>query len=254
MDIKEMRIDARSAAAGGAAGLVVGLCAGYFAQRRVFQARLDKELLAVKEYYNGRFEELENLAMATRLSAVASFPAGDEDDGEAAVGHHPAESPAEPGPGASRVAPAQIDGAIMQAAAERLGLQQPPAPEDVDLDVIEAELKEKVKTKPYQISEEEFLEGVDGYQQLAITYYAGDKVLVDDKEQPIPDILRTVGMLDRDMFGKETVRYVRNDKLEIDFEVILSNRSYVDAILHYGRPGRRDDAAERPARDEESSS
>jgi hypothetical protein len=81
-----------------------------------------------------------------------------------------------------------------------------------------------------------------GWTQVTITYYAGDSVLVDDREQPIRNVRNTVGPLSVNGFGgiseHSAIRYVRNEKLEIDFEIVLDERSYADAVLNYGNPNR----------------
>lgn len=96
---------------------------------------------------------------------------------------------------------------------------------------------ERDPSLPYVISEEEFGESEVGWQQLTITYFAGDSVLVDDQDVPIPDVVNTVGLLPIALFGEGTSVYVRNPRLEIDFEMVLDTRAYTDAILNYGRPG-----------------
>lgn len=96
------------------------------------------------------------------------------------------------------------------------------------------------KTKPYVISPAEFSESLVGWQQLSITYYAGDKVLADDAEQPIRDVLMTTGPISREGFGgiseDPSIRYIRNEKLELDFEIRWDDRSYAEAVLNYGNP------------------
>ena len=97
---------------------------------------------------------------------------------------------------------------------------------------------------PYAISLDDFADQNEGWQQLTITYYALDDVLVDDKDQPIRDVLGTTGHLDALGFGGISedphIRFVRNPKLELDFEIVLDARSYADVILNYGNPNRGD--------------
>ena len=92
------------------------------------------------------------------------------------------------------------------------------------------------------ISLEEFCEPIEGYEQLTIMYFAADKVLVDDKDAPIRDVRGTVGTISALGFGgvsrDPNIRYVRNERLELDFEILLDPRSYAEAILNYGNPNR----------------
>ena len=84
------------------------------------------------------------------------------------------------------------------------------------------------KDKPYIITPDEFGEFSD-YETISLTYFA-DKVLADDDYNIIDD-----GTIDREVlshFGEyedESV-FVRNDKLKTDFEILLDNRKYTEAI------------------------
>jgi hypothetical protein len=95
-------------------------------------------------------------------------------------------------------------------------------------------------SKPYGISVEEFCDPPEGRSQVTITYYASDQVLCDDKDEPIQNIGRTVGPLTPLDFGGISgdphIRYVRNDKLDLDFEIVFNSGSYADVVLNYGNP------------------
>lgn len=97
-------------------------------------------------------------------------------------------------------------------------------------------------SQPYVISPIEFANIDPAWQQATLTYYTGDRTLADDKEQPIRDVKRTVGPLSIKGFGgisrDPSIRYVRNEQLEMDFEIILDRRSFADAVLNYGDPNR----------------
>jgi hypothetical protein len=105
---------------------------------------------------------------------------------------------------------------------------------------------------PHEISVDDFGELIpQGWQCISITYYAADKVLVDDKEQPIRDAIGTVGLLAPELFGLKSgnphIRFVRNRRLEVDFEIALNAGSYAETVLGYGQPARRRTAPARPA-------
>jgi hypothetical protein len=93
---------------------------------------------------------------------------------------------------------------------------------------------------PYAIDLEDFCNAPEGQQQITITYYASDKVLVDDQNNPIPDIVGNVGQLSALDFGGISqdphIRYVRNERIDVDFEIILHSGSFAQEVLHYGRP------------------
>lgn len=87
----------------------------------------------------------------------------------------------------------------------------------------------------------EHAESDPGWEQVTLIYYAGDGVLVDDKEEPINDVERMLGKgFGLGSFGGASndanLCYVRNPKLEVDFEICLDKGSYVDVVLNYGRP------------------
>lgn len=104
---------------------------------------------------------------------------------------------------------------------------------------------------PFEISEAQFGELADqGFQTISVTFYAGDKVLCDDKDGPIPDIEGNVGVLSPKAFdgkasGDPNIRYVRNRRLEVDFEILLKPGSFAGEVLGYGDPARKKQAHSR---------
>lgn len=94
--------------------------------------------------------------------------------------------------------------------------------------------------RPYVISTAEFSEDKPTYQKLSVKYYSGDRVLVDDQDQPVPDIRGTIGPNIKQRFGRKSdsphTVHIRNDRLEADFEVCHDERSYAEVVLSYGNP------------------
>lgn len=85
-----------------------------------------------------------------------------------------------------------------------------------------------VDEDPYVISPEEF--GNLDHSLLSFTYYAGDKVICDENDQPLDnpdDIFGTYALGTFGMYDDYTV-YVRNDKLKCDYEILLDERSYAN--------------------------
>jgi len=102
---------------------------------------------------------------------------------------------------------------------------------------IETEMKHRTEDAPFIISEEEFNVGEKDYEQLAMTYYEEDEVLADDRDQMIPDKDEKVGDHNLAKFGHGSgdpnMLYVRNDVLDVDIAIALSNGSYSREVLGF---------------------
>lgn len=96
--------------------------------------------------------------------------------------------------------------------------------------VREERYSDREDERPRVISPEEFGEMGD-YETLSLTYFS-DGILVDDSNQIIadPDGLIGVGSLERFGEYEEDSVYVRNGKLRCDFEILLDERSYSEAM------------------------
>lgn len=97
-------------------------------------------------------------------------------------------------------------------------------------------------SRPYILSYEEFMHDVGehvDFTQNSITYYEGDNVLVDERDQPIPDLNTIVG--ERNLkfggvSGDDEIVYIRNHNLEVDFEVVRSYGTYAEEVLGFAPP------------------
>jgi len=97
------------------------------------------------------------------------------------------------------------------------------------------------ESRPFRIDSAEFNEeAYEHYNKISVTYYAGDNVLVDDKDDPIRTFDGITGPLRIEDFGGVSldpyIQYVRNHKLEADFDIVLNRTEYVEAVLNYGNP------------------
>lgn len=90
---------------------------------------------------------------------------------------------------------------------------------------------------PYVITEEEFMQDAENYSKITIKYYDKDSSLVDEREQYIPNMDSIVGEDNMEHFGIGTdspdIVYVRNDRLESDFEVTREHANYSIDILGF---------------------
>lgn len=76
------------------------------------------------------------------------------------------------------------------------------------------------------------------YAKVTLTYFPRDRVLLDDDEDPIEDIASTVGWRNLNQFGGESedpdVVFIRNHRLETDFEVIKEDERQLPLHVQYG--------------------
>ena len=80
--------------------------------------------------------------------------------------------------------------------------------------------------RPYVISPDEFGEK-DGYENVTLTYYA-DGVLTDYFDNVINNVDEVVGFDSLDHFGEyeDDVVFVRNEKMETDYEILRDLRDF----------------------------
>jgi hypothetical protein len=105
-------------------------------------------------------------------------------------------------------------------------------PDDWDAEAEEANRTPEI---PYVISYQEYMENTFEHEQETLTYYAADKVLADAREDAIPNVEAVVGPDALSRFGEgskdpRTV-YVRNERTESDYEVVLRDGSFQEEVL-----------------------
>lgn len=92
-----------------------------------------------------------------------------------------------------------------------------------------AEVEARDHTKPYIISDEESMTNEPGHDQITLTWYEGDSVLADDKDEPVEKMQRTIG-LENLRFGHRSndpsIVYIRNERLTADFTVLRHTGKY----------------------------
>jgi hypothetical protein len=89
--------------------------------------------------------------------------------------------------------------------------------------------------KPYVISIDEYSEENTHYDKITLYFYEDDEVLTEDDEEAIDDPNALVGDYALNCFGENSgdpeVVYVRNERLQIDYEVIRLSKSYQETVL-----------------------
>jgi hypothetical protein len=95
--------------------------------------------------------------------------------------------------------------------------------------------QERDPTIPYLISEEEFMQGESGYPQPSLTWYEMDQKLTDDRDELLENVEATVGLDFQVNFGVNSVDentvYVRNERLQLEFEIVRNDSSYAKDVL-----------------------
>lgn len=97
------------------------------------------------------------------------------------------------------------------------------------------ELPAREELTAYVIHEDEFMYNESGFEQISLTYFAEDSVLVDDQDQPIPAVDPVIGegTLQRfgDGCGDENTVFARNERLSVEYEITRDPGSYRDMFL-----------------------
>lgn len=112
---------------------------------------------------------------------------------------------------------------------------QTPAGEEV----LEALLADRDITKPYMLTKREYFENEPDHEQLAFTYWVGDGILVDDREEfnPIDDVDGVAGDDNLLHFGyasgDENIVYIRNEAADPPYDlcVMKSSGKYSTEVL-----------------------
>lgn len=217
-----------SAALGGVAGWLL-------AEKKLkkqYDARVALEIEEAKEYYKNFYKTLHK-----------------KDDYETPQGAAEALVP----PSVAAAAEAMVSYQGGAEAAEEDGASEPEVSVEIEAETVNvtqnifeqqkshSELSPEEKEArspqvPYIIDYEEYMSSESDYQQTHLTYYEGDDVLTDDTDEPIPELERTVGR-ENLRFGHASgdvgTVFIRNDRLERDFEVTRSDGSFAHEVLGF---------------------
>lgn len=72
------------------------------------------------------------------------------------------------------------------------------------------------------------------YDKVSVTFFEGDDSLVDENSKIIPDLeacLGTDALTKFGLFSKDKdIVYVRNERREVDFEVVRDSRRFLEYI------------------------
>jgi hypothetical protein len=98
-----------------------------------------------------------------------------------------------------------------------------------------AEMAKRSTERPHIIHQDEFMTNETGYSQVTYTYYEQDKILADEHDDVVNNVDQIVGERNLTKWGHgaddANILYVRNSKLEIEFELCRSPKSYEQEIM-----------------------
>lgn len=225
--------------------LAVGIGIGGFiawkiTERRLsvqFENELDEQVAAAKEFYQrvakaGEFETPEGAVKALVpdevVEAVQSYqgrekPIPYNDPSKIVV--------ADPRPPVEvAVENVEVVNNVFVEAAKTEG--DDPRDWDYNAEIADRELN---PDQPYTISFEEHNENAPNHEQTTFMYYVQDDTLVDAQDKPVDNTDYFVGDDNLTRFGHGShdpnVVYVRNDKIDMDFEIVRDMGSYHKAVF-----------------------
>lgn len=88
----------------------------------------------------------------------------------------------------------------------------------------------KSNGQPYVIDYDEYMDGPEEYERQVLYYYAEDRVLCEDDDSLIEDEEELVGLDYEDTLDMQTTAWVRNDSLNIIYEIHRIDDSYTQAV------------------------
>lgn len=102
--------------------------------------------------------------------------------------------------------------------------------EEVESEKENEEEEETSVDRPYVISPDEF-DSKDDYDTVSLTYYS-DKIVADRDDEIVEDVEEIIGFESLNHFGEfeDDSVFVRNDRLKIDYEILLDQRTYAEVM------------------------
>lgn len=216
-------------------GIAAGVGIGYFiAVKKLgkeFDERIVKETEAVRTFWAGvnKTDEGGDILSPGEVLAERHGPAA---EAETAMRVYRGQSD-------------ETDEDILLAKAEAAAARTTKASEEASREVFnmfsdssfdyEEEKKHRRSNEPYILTHDEFFENETDYEQVQVTYYEIDQVVAASDDSAIEDGEAVLGSANLARFGHgskdENVVYIRNEVLEIDYEVVRSQGSYLEEVL-----------------------
>lgn len=107
------------------------------------------------------------------------------------------------------------------------------SPEESIVAIKEDDILKREITEEFEILTEDRFGDLEGYGSETLTYYAIDDVLTHENDEQIPNSDELIGDA-LHHFGENSndpeVVYIRNHRIEMDFEIIFEDRSYHEYV------------------------
>jgi gas vesicle protein len=190
-------------------GAVIGATVGYFFAKKKFAHQAEEEIAEMRTYFRHQQAATEARLKAP-LTEVVEY-----------LGYQKAEDQAEPSP---------IEKVEVARSLEKNVFDVQPDGEFV-WDYA-TETKARSKGVPYVIHLDELGEG--GFEVTHYTYYEGDEILADERDEPVDDVDNLVGLENLNRFGHGSdninIVLVRNESISMDFEIAKSGGNYSEEV------------------------
>lgn len=203
-------------------GAGIGVLVGYkFAEKRLgerFEQRLEDEIYDMREFYTNVRQKYNTPEEA----AAALIP----------------ESEKEPEDPRARAQKVQYHKIVKKEKYDGDGLDEfaEEGAESCEIETVHKNVfDEQPSDDPRIITQDQFMANDTGYEQATLTFYAKGGVLTDQRDDVIDNSEDVVGKLAVHNFGEGSsdpnVVHVRNDKIQMEFEILRSERSYEEDVL-----------------------
>lgn len=215
-------------------GVAVGAAGGYIvASKRLgkqFDEALEREITEAKEFYS-----------RVNKSGDYSTPesAAEKLVGEAAdamlkyQGRHPSEKSLE-----DEASPVEV---VVRSDGDDIEVTTEDVEEDVTNNIFQTtaesiDTSNRNSEEPYIITLAEWMENPNDHDQVQCTYYEGDGVVADERDKPVADSNRCVGLGNLEKFGvgeDPNVLLIRNERLRVDYEVLRSTGKFAHEVMGF---------------------
>lgn len=228
---------------GGILGAAASFASGWFAASKMLESKYsdiaEGEIMEAKAYYQG-INRVGDQATPQQLTKALGIEVDEAKEDrvirEVLASYRPSKDAKPPVEGK-----VVVDGPEVTIEADEVDVNIFVNDEPIARDDYDEELEESMRDhdQPYVISSEVYFEGAMGYEQASVTYYEGDDTLAGSDDKSIDDVDGVVGEDNLHRFGHGSkdpnIVYVRNEKIEVDFEITRSKGEYGTEVMGFVR-------------------